>query len=608
MMDDSRNSNRRGDAPLIQGDANAISGLNYSVDSHDASNFNNTTNSNNISNSNNTTTNNFFQQSDEQRLAEVKKEYLNLCKFKIKGGLISPQVRRELDEWGIKMSLQKEDMQFIEQSVKNTFSTKEMLSSVDQTTLNLVLKKVESNAPNIKDVLPKMEALAQKVEQDEVQYWYYLLLAVEDPGLCIKRYTERKYDNYWQSYWTYMAYLRNGVSNKAGLILTELQEWGEYSMDNLKLLQCAELLYTYYNRSDAEDDKEAASLLLNDCYAVHALLMDFRHSLEYLANHTKRNIALSNSPLCNFHLRMFGLKYSTMHPENTMNVQRLGAKTQLGKEHLKAFSTEESKQISDGAIEWIDNKIKEEDKQKKEKQEKEKVEKKKQEPKPNLIDKHKNKLLIILAVVILFFVGKNYIGNQSEDNKTATIETKQEEPIKEKETVKKEVTKVKSNQSSGTSGTTKKENNTTKKATTLKVDTPTESTSTVAKTIEEAPKPVVLTAEDCIRKGIAAQKSFKDGTALEYFKQALAKGSNEAYLQIAHLYYNGGNDIEKNYSIAFNYYMKAAQAGYSEAQYMVGRMYRNGQGTEKNLNSAKSWLRKASAKGHADAEKLLRSL
>jgi hypothetical protein len=139
-----------------------------------------------------------------------------------------------------------------------------------------------------------------------------------------------------------------------------------------------------------------------------------------------------------------------MHPENTMNVQRLGAKTQLGKEHLKAFSTEESKQISDGAIEWIDNKIKEEDKQKKEKQEKEKVEKKKQEPKPNLIDKHKNKLLIILAVVILFLIGKNYIGNQSEDNKTATIETKQEEPIKEKETVKKEVTKVKSNQSSGT--------------------------------------------------------------------------------------------------------------------------------------------------------------
>ena len=72
-MEDNK-KNQRVDTPLFQGDANAISGLNYSVDSHDASNFNNTTNSNNVSNSHNSTTNNYIQQSEGQRLADAKRE------------------------------------------------------------------------------------------------------------------------------------------------------------------------------------------------------------------------------------------------------------------------------------------------------------------------------------------------------------------------------------------------------------------------------------------------------------------------------------------------------------------------------------------------------
>ena len=111
-----------------------------------------------------------------------------------------------------------------------------------------------------------------------------------------------------------------------------------------------------------------------------------------------------------------------------------------------------------------------------------------------------------------------------------------------------------------------------------------------------------------MKKGLSAIKKFQDAKALEYFKQALLKGSKEANLYIGDIYYNGGNDIERNYPNAFAYYSKAANAGIAEGQYMFGLMYRNGQGCTKNIPMAKEWLRKAAAQGHEKAERLLNKL
>lgn len=602
-MDDNK-KNQRVDTPLFQGDANAISGLNYSVDSHDASNFNNTTNSNNVSNSHNSTTNNYIQQSEGQRLADAKREYLEFCKHKIQGGLISSQTRRELDDLGIRLSLPKVEMYEIEQSVKEAFSTQEVLSSVDQLTLDLVVRKANNNATGIKELLPKMEVLAQKVEQEDVQYWYYLLLAIEDPGLCVKRYNDRKCDNYWQSYWTFIACLRNGLPTKANMILSELDKW-DYSSDNIRLLQCAESLYGYFNRNGGEEDKGFANDLLGKSYNVSRLLTDFRNSLEYLTKCYKNRAVLSKSSLCNFYLQMFEVKAS----QEAKPYSAIAQPSVPATESTRTISA--STQPTNISV-----------------------------PANGVLGKY---ILMAVAIIAVLFIGKNIFKDDPEPQ-VAKVETTVEEKPEEKTAKTQE--SVSKNRAKTSTAATPKASNTDKAKSSTNVSNKQSSganssatnsakpTATVNSTANAAPAPkaepssaatqqpvqqsqpaqttapveVELTAAQYLQKGLAASRGFNDAKALEYFLKAAEKGSGDANLYIGDIYYNGGNYINKNYPKAFTYYSKAAQAGNVEGQYMLGLMYRNGHGCTKNISAAKEWLAKAAARGHSKAAHLYNNL
>jgi len=53
---------------------------------------------------------------------------------------------------------------------------------------------------------------------------------------------------------------------------------------------------------------------------------------------------------------------------------------------------------------------------------------------------------------------------------------------------------------------------------------------------------------------------------------------------------------------------KAATAGDSEAQNMLGVMYLKGEGVKKNMNLAKRWFKKAATLGHVQAQQNLQAL
>ena len=63
--------------------------------------------------------------------------------------------------------------------------------------------------------------------------------------------------------------------------------------------------------------------------------------------------------------------------------------------------------------------------------------------------------------------------------------------------------------------------------------------------------------------------------------------------------------VDKNISSAFDWYLKAAEQGYDEAQLIVGYMYFTGKGAKKNPKAAEEWLQKAVAQGNAKAKKML---
>lgn len=66
-------------------------------------------------------------------------------------------------------------------------------------------------------------------------------------------------------------------------------------------------------------------------------------------------------------------------------------------------------------------------------------------------------------------------------------------------------------------------------------------------------------------------------------------------------YLNGRNGLEKDYSKAFAYLLKAAEMGDAESQFAVGKMCEDGLGVEKNVNSALKWYQMAADQGNSNA-------
>lgn len=620
-MNTTDNDKKNGSSPLVQGDANAISELNNTVDSHNTdSHDTNNTNSNNVSaDSHDTITHNSDSHDityvihggsvDELSLGERKAKYREFCKQKIKTGITSKQTRIELDQYAAELSLNETDAYAIEDFVKKTIIS-DTFSSVDQMKLDFAIKQITNNSPNVKEQLPKLEALAETTEQAEVHFYYYLLLAVENPSTYIKKYENRNCDIYWQSYWAYMAYKRNGTDKKAEIVLRDLSNWEE-SEDNLLLMQSAGFLYDFFVRNASMDNKEMAIHTLQRCNSYSYLLQSFYKAIAYMADYQGKPLLFSNANECNFYLRLFDAKTITASPKKP--VQSFAAQ--------QTFATPPpSSPISKSAGETINKGVTQQAETKQTKTVTQAPAQPSSPSTPSSIMKWAKIAGIALAAI---FIIKVCFFN-SDDKKTETKittettiaqEAKQEPPAQaiEKNTNsdKKNNTSVKATKPAATATqTTPKQTTTTASSVAStpvaaqKVTTPAETTTTAA------PKPVAvaeLSADELLAKGKSATRKFQYEKAIGYFNQAATKGNVQANYYIGEFYYNG-NGVNKSYPTAMSYFSKAANAGMADAEYMMGVMYRNGQGCTKDLGQAQKWLEKAAAKGHTKAEQILNRL
>jgi len=81
-------------------------------------------------------------------------------------------------------------------------------------------------------------------------------------------------------------------------------------------------------------------------------------------------------------------------------------------------------------------------------------------------------------------------------------------------------------------------------------------------------------------------------------------GNAEAQNQLGDAYFDG-IEIEQDYTLAFEWYLRAAQQGHKEAQYNVAFAYANGLGTQKNMEKAIEWYSKSADQGVALAQYVL---
>ncbi len=88
---------------------------------------------------------------------------------------------------------------------------------------------------------------------------------------------------------------------------------------------------------------------------------------------------------------------------------------------------------------------------------------------------------------------------------------------------------------------------------------------------------------------------------VQWYRKAAEQGYANAQLNLG-LSYDKGQGVQQNDAKAFAWYRKAAEQGVAQAQYNLGLMYYNGEGVPQNDALAFKWTRKAAEQGYAQAQ------
>ncbi len=237
-----------GNNSFTLGDANAIAG-NVTIDSH------------------NTVTNivNERQKHRDEIHQEKIQQYKKLCEVVYADGVMTSDEARQLENLRLESGLDSAEAEQIRESVRQLRLSQS--SNQLNPVIRISLQQIVGMAMNgkydlLKQSFPRLEAMAEKYSVDEVQFYYYLLLSGIEPRKCIKLFESRTNDNYWQSFWTFVAYQNIEELDKAQLILADLENWSDYPIGNIALLTTVASLYTYWEDMTQKDFLDQARMLM----------------------------------------------------------------------------------------------------------------------------------------------------------------------------------------------------------------------------------------------------------------------------------------------------------------------------------------------------------
>ena len=550
----------------------------YSADSHDV--INEDARSYDYSDSHNVTTVYVGMSPEDLTLSERKSKYREICKRLIRDGLIDKDIRKQLNEAIEKLSLDRNEARTIENEIKDTMGTSQYLNSADRHVFEYVLKELDGCNANLQESLYTLGRLAKRVEQEEVQFYYYLLLAAQEPSELARKYENRDCDDYWQTYWAYVAYLRLGVRKNAEEALGLLNNWHKES-DNLLLAQCVGMLRDSLLQGINERTQQHVLGMMKNVMALSRPLYPLKEIVLTLAQCSKLNFNDTAHNLPKLYQKIFDI-------DKVCN-------------NLLASQTENSNTNPQGHV---------------------KVTVPKDTPnttnKPTQKSSKKWIIYGVVGLVALFAIVQtvDFKGDKediqvpvaSTSNKVtdkAEPSTGQKQTGERIKTDKSQpVTRPASVRQSSPSNRTQRQS---PKETTNNVQTanltPAKKDPAVASS-----RPTTKSANEWVSEGKSNLRKFRDDKAYSCFLEAAKTGDANAFYYLGEIFYNGGNSIERNYSEAFKFYQRAANSGHSIAQYKLGVMYRSGYGCEKNLSQAKEWFRKSAAQGYSKAEETLKKL
>lgn len=225
------------------GDANAISGGINLHDSHDVTNVDNSVhNITNTSNVVNNITTVERQKTASEELQEKKMQFNLLLEEIFEDGVMSEEEKLELKNYQHQIGLDDATAQILIDNARrrvHSSTRQESLGAAAGPVKQLTMLFMTNQLPKIKAMIPRMAAFARNFNVDEVQHKYYVALAAMNPEELIRLDESDLSDNYWRSFWAYIAYRKVGKNDKAEDILWGvLSRFETYSEENRALLQC----------------------------------------------------------------------------------------------------------------------------------------------------------------------------------------------------------------------------------------------------------------------------------------------------------------------------------------------------------------------------------
>lgn len=220
---------------ISMGDGNAINGgvTVSNDDNHSTSSSFNTSHSHN--HTTNIITENIYHgpiptKTKEDLIHEKEIQFREYCKKVLADGILTHEDRVWLEEQRLLLDLPEDMAQHILKKLRNINKRPTVMTMAQRIQLDNFKKVISGNMiESIKNQMPNIQVIASKIQDEELHYLNYMVLAALEPNEIIRLYDDsvRIEDNYWLTYWTYVAYQKIGNRLKAENVFLELAKWND---------------------------------------------------------------------------------------------------------------------------------------------------------------------------------------------------------------------------------------------------------------------------------------------------------------------------------------------------------------------------------------------
>lgn len=222
---------------------------------------------------------------DKEIQQECQWKYMEAVKRLTKNGVMHPDDRAELNSLRLSLGIDPETAKKIEDVAINELKAKAKVANDGLNTLAKIALKnavtaIEQNSPQAKTHVNKLEAVCKNTINEQVHYYYDMLMAAFEPQRCVDTYLKRTTDSYWLAFWTSLSYRKLGKETEADALLNEMPMlWPDRPEVNVLINACVGLLNDGNEDPDTtkaqvvellSQSEEEPSELLNDLF--HALL------------------------------------------------------------------------------------------------------------------------------------------------------------------------------------------------------------------------------------------------------------------------------------------------------------------------------------------------